>query len=81
LAYLLTFSYLCLNEEVYVEGTIPDHNLRSLRDSPAIPDLFVIELPIIKSIVLFAVPKFLKKGIEIDSSYVSLKLRRPVIAS
>lgn len=55
-----------------VEGTIPDHTLRSLRESPAIPYLVVIELPRIKSMVLFAVPKFLKKGIEIDSSYVPL---------
>jgi hypothetical protein len=66
--YLLTFNYLCLKEEVCVEGTIPDHILRSLSESPAIPDLFVIELPRITSIVLFAVPKFLKKGVEMDSS-------------
>jgi hypothetical protein len=64
-----------------VEGTIPDHTLRSLRERPAIPYLVDTELPRIKSMVLFAVPKFLKKGIEIDSSYVPLKFMMPDIAS
>ena len=74
---MLTFNYLCLREDVCVEGTIPDQILRSLRISPAIPDLLFIELPRITLIVLFVVAKFLKKGVEIVSSYVPLKCRMP----
>lgn len=62
-------------------GTMPDQTLRSFIVRPAIPVLLFIELPIMTSIVLFEVTKFLKKGIEDDSSDVVLKFRIPERAS